>query len=143
MEHGRFSVLRLSAVPHCAHHCRLLMGWDGMRAGFFLKKFRGAHCGLNDLPTLDPQLHSNLLKLRHHDGDVADLALTFALTETVFGAHKEVGGAGQRGGRGGRRGADVQHAGTRGGHADGSSSSMCRSCQPCFGHFTSAPAEKA
>ncbi|GLC57434.1 hypothetical protein PLESTB_001224100 [Pleodorina starrii] len=35
-------------------------------AGFFLKKFRGAHCDLNDLPTLDPELYCNLLKLREH-----------------------------------------------------------------------------
>jgi ubiquitin-protein ligase E3 C len=26
-------------------------------APFFLKKFRGAYCDINDLPTLDPQLH--------------------------------------------------------------------------------------
>ncbi len=34
--------------------------------GFFLKKFRGAHCDLNDLPTLDPELYRNLLRLRDH-----------------------------------------------------------------------------
>lgn len=26
-------------------------------APFFLKKFRGAYCDINDLPTLDPELH--------------------------------------------------------------------------------------
>ncbi|GFR51002.1 hypothetical protein Agub_g13328, partial [Astrephomene gubernaculifera] len=35
-------------------------------AGFFLKKFRGAHCDLNDLPTLDPDLYRSLLLLREH-----------------------------------------------------------------------------
>ncbi|KXZ44858.1 hypothetical protein GPECTOR_61g811 [Gonium pectorale] len=40
-------------------------------AGFFLKKFRGAHCDLNDLPTLDPELYRNLLLLREHFGAAA------------------------------------------------------------------------
>ena len=26
-------------------------------APFFLKKFRGAYCDINDLPTLDPELY--------------------------------------------------------------------------------------
>lgn len=33
-------------------------------AGFFLKKFRGGHCDLNDLPSLDDVIYENLRKLR-------------------------------------------------------------------------------
>ena len=35
-------------------------------AGFFLKKFRGAYCDINDLPTLDPQLYTSLIFLKHY-----------------------------------------------------------------------------
>ncbi|PNH10256.1 E3 ubiquitin-protein ligase [Tetrabaena socialis] len=72
-------------------------------AGFFLKKFRGAHCDLNDLPTLDPELYRSMLRLREHfatasaasatgDGagggadDAMDLCLTFTVADDVAAA---------------------------------------------------------
>lgn len=59
-------------------------------AGFFLKKFRpGAWCDVNDLPTLDAELYRNLMRLRDYDGDAADLALTFTVADSTFGAHRE------------------------------------------------------
>lgn len=86
--------------------------------GFFLKRFRGAHCDLNDLPTLDPELYRNLLRLREHllsasatasaaggggavggdggaDSAAMDLGLTF-----VVGGRAGQGRAGQHDGRG-------------------------------------------
>ncbi|KAG2447722.1 hypothetical protein HYH02_007182 [Chlamydomonas schloesseri] len=82
-------------------------------AGFFLKKFRGAHCDLNDLPTLDPELYRNLLRLREHllsasasasaaggggdggaDSAAMDLGLTFVVADEAAAAlgdpHAEV-----------------------------------------------------
>ena len=56
-------------------------------AGFFLKMFSGARCGLNDLPTLDPDMYRNLLRLRDHfaqpGASSADLALTFTVDAAV------------------------------------------------------------
>jgi hypothetical protein len=49
-------------------------------AYFFLKKFRGASCDVDDLPTLDPELHRHLLSLKSYPGDVADLGLTFTIS---------------------------------------------------------------
>ncbi|GIL88261.1 hypothetical protein Vretimale_14138 [Volvox reticuliferus] len=79
-------------------------------AGFFLKKFRGARCDLNDLPTLDPELYRSLLQLRayfvgasrcpsagpdtpegsQHGGvaaaDAMDLGLTFVVADDAAAA---------------------------------------------------------
>jgi hypothetical protein len=59
-------------------------------AGFFLKKLLRRGCDLNDLPSLDAELHRSLLILRDYDGDVEDLALSFTLTDEAFGANCEV-----------------------------------------------------
>ncbi|KAL4436604.1 hypothetical protein ABPG75_003743 [Micractinium tetrahymenae] len=59
-------------------------------APFFLKKFRGAYCDINDLPTLDPELYRNLVFLKRYEGDVADLGLTFTITDNVLGRAQEV-----------------------------------------------------
>ncbi|KAL4444560.1 hypothetical protein ABPG77_002377 [Micractinium sp. CCAP 211/92] len=59
-------------------------------APFFLKKFRGAYCDISDLPTLDPELHRNLVFLKRYEGDVADLGLTFTITDNVLGRAQEV-----------------------------------------------------
>lgn len=37
-------------------------------AGFFLKKFGGKACDLEDLASLDPEVHRHLLALRHFTG---------------------------------------------------------------------------
>ncbi|KAG1656674.1 hypothetical protein FOA52_016018 [Chlamydomonas sp. UWO 241] len=65
-------------------------------ASFFLKgdtkTFRpGARCDVNDLPTLDPELYRNLMRLRHFsEGDVGQLSLTFTATDGAFGKNTEV-----------------------------------------------------
>ncbi|GIL56261.1 hypothetical protein Vafri_11597 [Volvox africanus] len=83
-------------------------------AGFFLKKFRGTRCDLNDLPTLDPELYRSLLRLREHfsgasagpatpegsqhggvaAADAMDLGLTFMVADDAAAAlgdpHAEV-----------------------------------------------------
>ncbi|PRW45057.1 E3 ubiquitin- ligase UPL6 [Chlorella sorokiniana] len=59
-------------------------------APFFLKKFRGAYCDINDLPTLDPELYRNLVFLKRYTGDVAELGLTFTITDNVLGVAREV-----------------------------------------------------
>ncbi|EFN56484.1 hypothetical protein CHLNCDRAFT_57693 [Chlorella variabilis] len=57
---------------------------------FFLKRFGGAYCDINDLPTLDPELHRNLVFLKRYEGDVAGLHLTFTITDDVLGTAREV-----------------------------------------------------
>ncbi|MEW5297235.1 MAG: hypothetical protein WDW36_000459 [Sanguina aurantia] len=59
-------------------------------AGFFLKKLRGGYCDLQDMPTLDPEVARNLSSLATYRGDVAELSLTFSITDSVFGEHREV-----------------------------------------------------
>lgn len=59
-------------------------------APFFLKKFRSPHCDINDLPTLDPEVYTHLMKLREYPGDVADLALNFTVADTVLGLTREI-----------------------------------------------------
>jgi hypothetical protein len=64
-------------------------------AHFFLAFMNGRYSYLhlvNDLASLDPQLHRNLMFLKTYAGDIADLSLTFAVTteEVLGGAHKEV-----------------------------------------------------
>ncbi|KAI8471302.1 MAG: hypothetical protein J3K34DRAFT_417756 [Monoraphidium minutum] len=67
-------------------------------AGFFLKRMAGRRCDLGDLASLDPEVHTHLLALRHYAGDFSDLGLTFTITEEAMGALREVdlkpGGAG-------------------------------------------------
>jgi hypothetical protein len=57
---------------------------------FFLKKFRGAYCDINDLPTLDPEVTRNLMALRQQQGDLAELALTFTIADSQYGVNTEV-----------------------------------------------------
>lgn len=69
--------------------------WEGILlelplASFFLKKFRGAAADVDDLPTLDPVLARSLMSLEDYPGDVADLGLTFSLTDDVLGKPEEV-----------------------------------------------------
>lgn len=56
--------------------------------------FRGARCSLNDLPTLDPDLYRNLLRLRDHlaANPAADLGLTF----TAATHQQDFNGGGQQ-----------------------------------------------
>lgn len=57
------------------------------------RRRRGEECDLEDLPSLDPELHRNLTFLLEHrasGGDVADLSLTFCLEEEVAGTKKTV-----------------------------------------------------
>jgi hypothetical protein len=59
-------------------------------AEFFLKKFRGAYCDINDLPTLDPEVHWHLMALRHSQEELPDLGLTFTITDSQYGVNTEV-----------------------------------------------------
>ncbi|KAG2492353.1 hypothetical protein HYH03_009301 [Edaphochlamys debaryana] len=63
-------------------------------AGFFLKKFRGAHCDLNDLPTLDPDLYRSLLRLREHLTATASAAAAAAGAAGAGGAGPDGSAAG-------------------------------------------------
>ena len=56
--------------------------------GFFLSKLLGKHNYLDELPSLDPSLHKNLLLLKHYEGDVADMCLDFTVS------NDEIGGGG-------------------------------------------------
>jgi ubiquitin-protein ligase E3 B len=40
---------------------------------------------LDDLASLDPDLYRNLTYLKHFDGDVSELQLTFSVDEEVLG----------------------------------------------------------
>ena len=70
--------------------------WEGILvelplAPFFLKKVRGGTpSDVDDLPTLDPQLARSLESLKDYQGDVADLGLTFSLTEKILDKTQEV-----------------------------------------------------
>lgn len=50
-------------------------------AAFFLNKLLGKANFVDDLRSLDPELHAHLFQLKHYAGDVADLALTFSVSE--------------------------------------------------------------
>lgn len=54
-------------------------------AGFFLSKMLGRFNFLDELPSLDPTLHKNLLFLKHYEGDAEELALTFSVEEDRWG----------------------------------------------------------
>lgn len=54
-------------------------------SAFFLNKLLGKFNYIDDLYSLDPELYQSLMKLKHFNGDVEDLALTFSINETVFG----------------------------------------------------------
>lgn len=50
-------------------------------APFFLYRFIGQPCVLADLRTMDEQLYDNLMFIKHYDGDVSDLSLSFAVSK--------------------------------------------------------------
>lgn len=70
--------------------------WEGILlelplATFFLKKFRGMVCDVDDLPSLDLQMARSLFSLKdYRDGDVSDLGLTFSVTDDVLGKTVEI-----------------------------------------------------
>jgi ubiquitin-protein ligase E3 B len=53
--------------------------------GFFLSKLLGKHNYLDELPSLDPDLHKNLMYLKEYKGDVTDLALDFSVQTDDLG----------------------------------------------------------
>ncbi|TPX51355.1 hypothetical protein SeLEV6574_g00330 [Synchytrium endobioticum] len=48
-------------------------------------KLLGKSPSLEDLPSVDPELYKNLTFVKHYDGDVEDLSLTFTIDVDVFG----------------------------------------------------------
>ena len=56
-------------------------------APFFGNAMVGRANALAELPGLDPELSKNLQFVKTFAGDVADLALSFAVDDTVFGEH--------------------------------------------------------
>lgn len=59
-------------------------------ARFFLGKLLGQRAYLNDLASLDPELHKNLLFVKSYPDDVRDLTLTFSVTVDELGQQHEV-----------------------------------------------------
>ena len=59
-------------------------------AHFFLTNILGKLCFINDLPSLDMDLYKNLIFLKDYDGDAADLALTFSVTNDELGDVTEI-----------------------------------------------------
>ncbi|EGZ18712.1 hypothetical protein PHYSODRAFT_498916 [Phytophthora sojae] len=57
----------------------------GRFAAFFLNKLLGKFNYIDDLHSLDPELYKSLMRLKHYDGNVEDLALTFSVSEMEFG----------------------------------------------------------
>ncbi|CAI5730593.1 unnamed protein product [Hyaloperonospora brassicae] len=53
-------------------------------AAFFLNKLLGKFNYIDDLHSLDPELYTSLMRLKHYDGNVEDLALTFSVSEVQF-----------------------------------------------------------
>jgi ubiquitin-protein ligase E3 B len=56
----------------------------------FVSKLLGRYSFLDELSSLDAELHRNLVYLKHYEGDVRDLALDFTVTEELFGKHTTV-----------------------------------------------------
>ncbi|KAJ3121308.1 hypothetical protein HK100_012434 [Physocladia obscura] len=57
-------------------------------ATFVYAKMLGRLNFFEDLPSLDAELYKNLVFLKHYEGDVSDLGLTFTIDENIFGAIK-------------------------------------------------------
>lgn len=55
-------------------------------APFFAKALLGIPRTLDDLPSLDPELHRSLVQVLRYDGEVADLCLDWTVQEECFGA---------------------------------------------------------
>ena len=58
-------------------------------AHFFLKKFRGQLCDLHDLLSLDHDVYTNLMQLRHQE-NLDALGLHFTITDNVYGQNAEI-----------------------------------------------------
>nr|PNR53004.1 hypothetical protein PHYPA_009379 [Physcomitrium patens] len=56
----------------------------------FVSKILGRYSFLDELSSLDAELHRNLVYLKHYEGDARDLALDFTVTEELFGKHSTV-----------------------------------------------------
>lgn len=56
----------------------------------FISKLLGRYSFLDELSSLDAELHRNLVYLKHYGGDARDLALDFTVTEELFGKHYTV-----------------------------------------------------
>ncbi|XP_064107609.1 ubiquitin-protein ligase E3B-like isoform X1 [Macrobrachium nipponense] len=59
-------------------------------ASFFLSQVLGEHqsslySSIDELPSLDPELYKSLTYIKHYDGDVSDLDLTFSYDEDYLG----------------------------------------------------------
>ncbi|GFR45588.1 hypothetical protein Agub_g6983 [Astrephomene gubernaculifera] len=54
-------------------------------AHFFIARLQGRAPLFDDLASLDPQLHKNLLMVKRYEGDVSELGLTFAASTDFFG----------------------------------------------------------
>ncbi|EIW51561.1 HECT-domain-containing protein [Trametes versicolor FP-101664 SS1] len=57
-------------------------------AGFFLAKWLGKQSWLDDLASLDPELYSGLIFLKHYEGDPEELSLNFTVSQEEFGVMK-------------------------------------------------------
>jgi ubiquitin-protein ligase E3 C len=60
---------------------------------FFLAFMHGRYNFMNlfnDLATLDEELYKNLMFLKTFEGDIADLCLTFSVTDDALGGNKEI-----------------------------------------------------
>lgn len=58
-------------------------------APFFLKQLLRRGSDVNDLASLDAELYRNLMFLREYEGSFEDLALTFTVSRSVYGANSE------------------------------------------------------
>ncbi|KAG6544429.1 hypothetical protein Mapa_014067 [Marchantia paleacea] len=56
----------------------------------FVAKLLGRSSFLDDLSSLDVELHRNLMYLKHYEDDARDLALDFTVTQELFGKHSVV-----------------------------------------------------
>lgn len=59
-------------------------------ASFFLSQVLGhqqpvLYSSIDELPSLDPELYKNLTFIKHYEGDVSDLGLTFCVEEDFMG----------------------------------------------------------
>mmetsp|Transcript_25955 Transcript_25955/g.82236 ORF Transcript_25955/g.82236 Transcript_25955/m.82236 type:complete len:445 (-) Transcript_25955:42-1376(-) len=64
---------------------------DVALADFFAAKLLGKHASIDELPSLDPELHASLQVVKAYPGDVEnDLCLTFVMEEDSFGARTNV-----------------------------------------------------
>jgi len=64
---------------------------DVRLASFFLSQVLGqtqssVYSYLDDLPSMDEELYRSLMCIKHYQGDVSELALTFSTNEDLFGS---------------------------------------------------------